>query len=480
MANEPLALISKSYLDRNTVTSSTQLTSVTQTGKYADAKAIIDAIKEGKGVKFVQEGFDDIDGVYDYIRSCKANEYDLYDSTDDSLYAFKCNDGNIYPLISNVADASSLIDPVRIESEAIKRSKNISNVVIKKPIPLDTMCPGTIYAFPHGKPRFKITIKANESRYIVIYNASGADIVHHKYYASGQRFANIQRIEITREVVNDFVKFRLQNLNAFPVTYVFSFTFVPFLEPDHWLSALMIKNRALDAEDNNFIYINEETFIKNPHVPTNTETSSRDIILRNDEVYFNERYKKLAVDRIDVSVLSDYMRNEHADIYFRHRLRTPKQIYGGKICFLFKIFGDFLIITKNQDFGNCEGTITVIANKNAGSRMTQCSATIDLRRFNDNNMVVVEENDEGGTFYGYNVGSASINLTDWPEGGKPICWIGPRKRTIKFKKANKKQKSGILSGMYGINGNDTATIVKLRLKKRGIKSNILHTYYYKP
>lgn len=121
MGNE-IAVISKAYLDRNTVTSKTDLDSVSAVGKYPDA-TLIKALDEGNAKivwvedEVLSEPFDNKNRIYDYIRyQKKQGEETLFNvdfDSEDVIMATKCNDGSVYFFSNNIPEYESLVDPER-------------------------------------------------------------------------------------------------------------------------------------------------------------------------------------------------------------------------------------------------------------------------------------------------------------------------------------------------------------------------------
>ena len=168
MANDSIALISKSYLDRNTVTSSTELDAVTQVGKYVDAQ-LIKSLKEDKAnVVWVHNDYDDVEfsdlnDIYDYIRKCRAEGYYLFDyffhsdMPEKTIVATQCTDGDVYFFTSLKPEYDSLIDPKRpVVKKKEKKFLYNGRPVIKKHMP---MCPNErLRYFFSGYPYIKVLV----------------------------------------------------------------------------------------------------------------------------------------------------------------------------------------------------------------------------------------------------------------------------------------------------------------------------------
>lgn len=494
MANDSIALISKSYLDRNTVTSSTQLDSVTQVGKYVDAK-VIKEINESVQViddkltivevvdPRIDEPFENLDGIYDFLRS-KHNPGDTLfelseDLPDNVLIVTTCMDGNKYFFTSNEVPESSqwsgtrhcrasyscLYDPNRREA---KRHTSTQRINVRKPFPLNTcggVHPGDVYYFQGGRPRFKVLLKPGRSFTFRTKDAETYDVraytlyqpdfdINVNYLGSG-----INRITLVNNdnSNNVCIVFSISK-NIFEIgqdSLLYGFKKIPIytgpeplIDDDGSSMFETITFRELPRETNC-----KQIKIGDDHRLVYDETLSRPVT--RDNIYNFTRREIDFYRRVRRQIKKHY--------YCYGDYGTIRQDAWSPSMFYVSIFADFLIIKINKPFYFI-GTITV----KYFNKKVRTTKTVDVyfdgnEPMDDNSYVrVVETGNDGKCFYDCIIQEAYIDAEDYQD-EEPKVWVGHTTRRAPYRKVKKRTAGeNNWSAMYGL--------IYYQHKYRGVKA----------
>lgn len=496
MANDSIALISKSYLDRNTVTSSTQLDEVTQVGKYVDANVIKEINEKVQVIDDkltivevvdprVDEPFESLDGIYDFLRSKHHPGEKLFELSenlpDNVLIVTTCMDGNKYFFTSNEvpeasqwsvtrncrASYSCLYDPNRREA---KRHTSTKRINVRKPFPLnssDGVHPGDIYYFQGGRPRFKVLLGPGMSftfrttDYAETYDVKAYTLYEPDFDINVNHLSSgINRITL------------VNNDNSDEVCIVFSISKNIFeIGQDsllYGLKKLAIYDgvEPLITDDGSSMF-ETITFRELPR-----ETNCKQIKIGNDHKLVYDETLSKPVTRENIY---NFTRRE-IDFYRRVRRQIKKHRYSygdsGSISqdawspsmFYVSIFADFLIIKINKPFYFI-GTITVKYTKKKERNQTK---TVDVyfdgyEPMDDSSYVrVVETGNDGKCFYDCVIEEAYIDAEDYQD-DEPKVWVGHTTRRAPYRKVRKRNAGeNNWSAMHGL--------IYYQHKYRGVKA----------
>ncbi len=495
MANDSIALISKSYLDRNTVTSSTQLDSVTQVGKYVDAKVIKEINEQVQVIDDkltivevvdprIDEPFENLDRIYDFLRSKHHPGEKLFELSenlpDNVLIVTTCMDGNKYFFTSNEvpeasqwsvtrncrASYSCLYDPDRREA---KRHTSTKRINVKKPFPLNSyggVHPGDVYYFQYGRPRFKVLLGPGKSFTFRTKDAETYDVKAYSLYEPdfdinvNYLSSGINRITL------------VNNDNSYNVCIVFSLTLNMFeINSDssfYGFKKTPIYSGAEPLITNDGSSMFETiTFHELPR-----ETNCKQIKIGDDHKLVYDETLSKPVTRENIY---NFTRRE-IDFYRRVRRQIKKHYYSygdmGPIrqdawspsMFYVSIFADFLIIKINKPFYFI-GTITV-KYINKKERITK---TVDvyfdgteIRDDEPNYVRVVETGNDGKCFYDCVIEEAYIDAEDYQD-EEPKVWVGHTTRRAPYRKVRKRSEG--TNNWSGMNG-----LIYYQHKYRGVKA----------